>query len=309
MAYQIGNIIRASDYNAFVNQVSDIYGVGNGDRGYGETAIPLSTVNAGDVIASTEWTNLRNAIEVCAQHQGTPIPDLPPTGELATDEIVEAHESSSPTNNPFDFNSFVNAIDNNRFNIDGGASASLISGVQSHSRGSSWSATIDTVQRAEWPTEDDARFFFNSGGFIRVSFDHPNGSSPQDDNWRQVFNDIGVVTFTSTTTNVSGTSGTSNNIGFYDLTSSFQRIYDGTDVGSGAYSANDVLVDARSINISGVNGGNGTGVELRITFQDQHTNVFSDSVASGTSVIIDELKADVILNNISSPTYSTQDTF
>jgi hypothetical protein len=113
---------------------------------------------------------------------------------------------------------------------------------------------------------------------------------------------------THTATSSTGSSGLSSTIGYYDLTGSNQTIIDGTNIGTGAYTANDVLIQAQRLSFAGVNGGNGAGVRVTITLTDQHTNAFFDTVSSGTSASFSVLKA-TFLSGIVTPTGTVTNAF
>ena len=79
MTYSSGHIILAADVNAFITTVNNVYGVGSGDRGYGQTAISQSTLTAPAPILSSQWNNLLTMITTCGSHQGTGLEQLPPS--------------------------------------------------------------------------------------------------------------------------------------------------------------------------------------------------------------------------------------
>lgn len=309
MAYQRGDLISATDFNTFLTTVNNVYGIGSGNRGYGQTAISQAAVTTGATITSAHWTALRNMVNTCATHQGTATTLLPGTAPLAQGQTITAHESSAPSNNAFDLNTVVAAIDTNRLTASAG-NMTLTAGALVATRSSAWGAgsgagsglrwIIDSV----WVSENTARYFFNSGGSIRFTTSHPNTSTTQNTNWNSILSSVvGTITFGATATSRSGSGGTpAGSIGFYNLTDIDQTIYDGTNIGGGAYTANDVIVAARRLNFAGVNGGNGNGVRITITLQDQYSGAV-DSVAGGTNVTFDVYRA-TFLSGIAAPTIS-----
>ena len=110
MTYEKGQLINANDFNSFKNDVLNIYGIGNGNKGYGQTNITIPTISSGDLIGfNDEWKALRNVIDICLDHQGIPDTLLPPETTFNTGNLVIAHEQDSPSNNSYDFQ---NIIDN-----------------------------------------------------------------------------------------------------------------------------------------------------------------------------------------------------
>ena len=76
MAYSVGGLIEATDYNGFADttvgaNVNATWSTGTTSAGYGQTA--LGTVSAGATVSATNWASLVNNIASLANHQGTTI--------------------------------------------------------------------------------------------------------------------------------------------------------------------------------------------------------------------------------------------
>ncbi|GAG32419.1 unnamed protein product, partial [marine sediment metagenome] len=206
MAYEVANDILDNEINGFIGSggtaayasqgavdaaapcVGAIYGVGYGNRGYGQVGITLTPVAVSQLVATTEWTNMRNALDVCSEHQnGTASVLIPPTSVLDTGDIIQAHESSPPTSDAYDFNSVIAAIEASRFVVDSAKAGTFATtGASSSTRGSAWgagSSSIDCIFDFGFGSENAARYFFNSGGQIRIDMTHPAGTT-QDNDWR-----------------------------------------------------------------------------------------------------------------------------
>ncbi len=321
MAYQAGDDILDNEINGFIGSggtaayasqvavdaaapcVGAVYGVGFGNRGYGQSGITLTPVVPGQLVASTEWTNMRNALAVVREHQTGSVPALvPPTSLLETGDVIQAHETSPPSNDTYDFNSQISSADSSRFSSDSAKRGTFtIAGVSTETRTSAWSSTINHSMRIQFGSEDAARYFFNSGGQIRLDYTHPAGT-PQDNDWRSsLITRLGQVRFDYTGTTTTGTSGLSSSIGYYDLIATFQTIINGANIGTGAYTTNDVLIEAQRDSFGGVNGANGPTVRIRTTLTDQHSNPFFDTVSAGTNVSYSVRKA-TFLSGIVTPT-------
>ena len=303
MAYIKDDIIAAADFNAFANQLDLVYGVGFGDSGYGQTTFSLSTIAVDDKIQSAEWSALINAAEVCSQHQTSVIdPNMPLIGQVAVNEIIEAHESSPPTSDPSDINSSLDTLTTNRLTADAG-STTLFSNFLISTRGVSWSVGLEHIFTMVFPTVDDARHFFNSGGEIRMRGSRSGGAgTPQNADWTALLSSLGAgVVFSANTT--AAPVGTPAAIGYFQLTISFQQIF--TVTGSGAYAANDVTIFARTQDgPQGPNGDTGRFLEFRVEYNDDHTNVFFDTVDGTITSDIDILQATTFLT-ITAPTPTT----
>ena len=85
MAYEVGGLIEATDYNTLINgtnKLNTTWSVGTGDAGYGQTAITTKT--AGNTVSATEWASLVNKLNIVSTHQvGTATGDVAPvTGDV-----------------------------------------------------------------------------------------------------------------------------------------------------------------------------------------------------------------------------------
>lgn len=318
MSYSKGQNIAAADYNGFAGgvaitsafassaaatqKVAALLGVGYGDRGYGQSTPSLPVRVTGDAIAASDWLNLRNAISTLASHQGTAVTLLPPTGDFAANAVVKAEV---PATSASDFATMIANVDSNRFNTNSGASMTLTSNALTITRASTWGAASGGITcsfTANFGSEDVTRYFFNSGGEIRLVLSHPTGST-QDSNWNAALAALGTIAFKAHSTTRTGTVGTPNAIGYYELTTTDQVILSGA-IGTGAYSTNSVSISARAASITGANGAKGSQIIFTVTLTDSHTNAFSDICSSGTSAVVSYLKATAVLSGIGSPAIS-----
>lgn len=291
MTYNTGQTIAAADYNGFVNTVNSVIGNSASYRsgsGYGQTS--LSTVSATDTVAAESWGDLITAVKTAAQHQGTSI-DLPASNPTAG-ETITAFDGSVGADT-FNLTAAVNDINTNSANVDAGQQTT-IAGSQASQRGSVWgsggSETIQAEVYVQFASQVATDAFFNTGGEIHITFQHASGSTDQDNNWRDIFNNkIGTFKLGKTATSRTGNGGTIAAFGYTSLTSSYQNIYTGTNIGGGAYAANDTNIEAY------LNESNHR-VYLRFTHVDQSTAIApstADEVAAGTAVSIGFRKSTV----------------
>ena len=97
---------------------------------------------------------------------------------------------------------------------------------------------------------------------------------------------------------LTGSTGTAQNIGYYQLTTAYQTIHDGTNAGTGLYAANDYYVQARATSITGANGAKGAQIYFKVIFDDQHVSEYYDLVASGTNAVLSHLRAGAVLSTL-----------
>jgi hypothetical protein len=324
MTYAKGSNILATDLNVFIGpndvstayataaaatgKVAALYGVGFGDRGYGQTTPTLVPVSAGSAIQASKWVELRTALNTMATFQGTATTLLPPASEFVAGSEVKAQV---PATTSYNIQAVVDLVDNNRLNANA-ANMSIVNGSVTSTRTTAWgtAATPSIVSefRATFASENAARFFFNSGGTLNMSFSHGNTSTPQDSNWNSILSALGTIAIGARGTTRSGSGATPVARGYYDLTTTQQTIFSGS-LGSGAYSSNSISITAAVANVAGLNGGNGTSVILRITLTDGHTNAASDSVAATTQVSLGYRKAASVLTGIGAPTFTVNTAF
>ena len=233
MAYQQGDTITAADYNTFANNVNAVIGTGSGAKGYGLSEI--TTLSAGATITAAQWNSLLSGLQKAANHQGTTLTN-------ASNTVTTGGNILPLSNLAAD----ITLIDTNADNADASNMSTGQAGITSQ-RTDSWSGTITHTFTVNFGSQNAARHFFNSGGKIHMAFTRTGGSSTdQNTAWTDLFSGLGTVSMDADDTNKSGGSyGTNTNIGYRDLTTSNQTIMS-APIGSGDYSANDVLIQAKT---------------------------------------------------------------
>lgn len=295
MAYVQGGLIEAVDFNTFRSQLLQIYGVGNGNFGYGQTAINVPSVSGGlvEVVKSLEWTNLRNAIDVCRLHQGINGILLPPTGVLEPGDLIIAHDGITDAQN---FPQMLSDITANRLTAPA-TSMTLTNNKSVQTVSNSWSNQASTIVDIVWPTPDEARYFFNSSGRIRIQASRSGGAATsQNSAWSGLLSSVGVVEIDHANVTNTGTVGTINSLGYYDLlNSSPSQIFQASPSGGGGggyyyFNANNFRISAQVLGSNGANSANGDRVRLNIEFNDNYTGG-SDTVDGDLTVRIGEWRA------------------
>jgi hypothetical protein len=247
MTYQVGGLIEASDYNAIINSgvatvpptpaVNNIWGVGSNDSGYGQPQLTNATV--GTVISSGKWNQLLSSILNSAAHQGTAISPFvnssPEAGELIEWEAPMYQN--------------IRAINDNRLNANLQGPVTYTNITNSTI---SWSNQLSMTWTVIWPSHDRARYYFNAGGQLGLSFNHPFTDTVINDSFRRIAWTMGTIWISSPnggTINLVGSSFNgvtqvggiptgsviNNNLGFYGLTSSDQTLITHSDSNTSAY--------------------------------------------------------------------------
>lgn len=264
--------ITTAHYNNLVTDINNV--LGPTTNGYGQ-ALTATNVAALSKITSAQWAAIKVDMLKIANHQGitenaawtagntTSIPTLPTIAALG--KITAA-----------DINKFINAIGvlelaANRYLLAAGQFSTDT--WSTSARTLAWGGTGNTqVGHSFTVTFADAnqfRYFFNAGGKIKFNATLTGGTaSTQYTDWVNLLTNLGVVTdYTATTANT----GTGSALGGLDLTTGFQQIY--TKAGTTVYITNDYTIGL-SQNLAT----NPTVLNVRIVFNDDHTNAFSDTV-------------------------------
>lgn len=306
MTYAKGTSILASDYGnlagvttsaaasgaAATNKAGYLWGVGYGDRGYGQTAPALTGLSVGAVETGAEWTNLRTTMSNLASWQNTAATLLPPSSAVSAGAAIAAFPAG---NSPYAIVDHLALLDTNRLNYQIGNMA--VSSSTTSTRGSTWgsggAATITCEFSVTFPDENGARYFFNTGGEIRLALAHPSTLSSRDTSWNTVLSNLVCAFRAHSSVRLTGSYGTAQAIGYYELTTAYQNILEGTNIGVGVYSVNDFYVQAKALSITGLNGAKGSVLYFKVILTDEYAGV-DDTVQSGTNAVLTFLKASTI---------------
>ena len=267
--------ITAARINNLQSSIALILGTGSGQNGYGQIVSSLPVNNTDDIITAEDINLIYADILKARVHQVG-------VTDIGIAEVIQNLNTVAEDTSTFVDNNGVTSIDPDGFKKGIIDFETLMSQVQtdketmhpsqaalepaiSSARTSSWNGLIYHEVTATFSSADAKRFFFNTGGEIRISANNTGSSTPKGLDWSQLCSQVGTIKFSAETT-VSTTGGGSS-IGNYDLTSAYQDIY--TKVGSGTYSAvyagNIYTVKARS------------DIDTRIIFRIEFNDVVFDN--------------------------------
>jgi len=316
MAYQAGDTILDDHYNIFVQggasavdhgtaNVNTVWGSGTSDKGYGQSG-GLSTVSAGSTITATQWVNLLNRCSTIANHQGSSITAItnPSTGDT-----IAAYTALSGN---------ISTVFNNRLNC--AASGTDITTGGSRTGTNTWYTSQQTVFTVTFSSADHARYFFNGGGRIALSFSRSGGTaSSKNTGWTNLCSACGTLYFTGGSgtatiaggsysgTTKSGGSGSTTTLesayGWHDYTGTYATIFKQFDA-TYLYTANYVQVDTYK---------SGASIYYRVTFQDNantsgNPGATQDEPVDGTlaaTMVIKPPSTTYISNTWGTPTMSS----
>ena len=290
MSYAQFGLIQASDFNTLAGgnptttsgTINAVWATGGTNAGYGQTAV--ANVSAGGTVTASDWANIVNNTANSASHQGTSITSVtaPSSGGTVT------YLSAVPTNLTTIYTSRLNAAS------QGSTSANAVSTVATWSDKAVWTHTVT------FANGDAARYFFNSGGQLKVTCSHPSGTGIN-----LLLNNLasnvgtvvmssptsGSVTIASTSyngiTKVGGGGNAptvSTNTGYYALTTGNASVFTQTaSTGPSGYLSTNINVTVKSNGTQGSNGDAGSVITI-YTVWDEIPNGLV--VASGSTTTV-----------------------
>lgn len=265
MSYAQAGLIEAADYNNFLNgtnQLNRVWGTGNGNAGYGQTA--LSTVSAGNTVTATQWASLINTLNSILTHQsgsGSGITAVVAGNRIDYLSTLATSINTSYTNRltfATQGTTTTGSTTNSVLNVSGAAAQ-----------------TLTITRTATFSSGDAARYFFNCGGQLNlvIGSGTNTGATGRGAGLITMATAAGGVTAFRAASNGgrtgSGQTQNTNNtaIGYYNLTTSDQTIVSLTATSSPytAYPSDTVTIVAKSNGVQGSNADVGTVITFTIT--------------------------------------------
>ena len=234
MTYSSGGLIQASDYNTFQTNLNSIWSTGSGDSGWGQTSI--GAVSTGGIVTATNWATLVNNLSTSGSQTATTITSrsAPTTGTLVSILANVATDITSCTTNRGNATSSGTEVGT----FSGTTSKTTATGDGT----SAW--TITFTHTVTFPSADQARYFWNAGGRVRLQYGKSSTGTDIDPDWNtfagypgsiyitgrvnSAAQTIAGVSYTGTT-RIGGSGGTQNTLltttGWYQLTSSAVTVF------------------------------------------------------------------------------------
>jgi len=231
MTYSIGGLIQATDYNGFVStnaaNINGVWSTGATDSGWGQTAI--TTVTTSNTVTATQWASLVNNLASAGSQTATSLTSrtAPTVGNTIS---ILANVSTD-----------ITSVTTNRGNAAASGTAyGTFTGTTSKTTttGTGTNAwTITFTHTVTFPSADQARYFWNAGGIVRVQYGKSSTGTDNDPDWNTFAGKCGSINLTGRvnsttqtiagqaytgTTRLSGTGGTQTTLatttGWYNLT-------------------------------------------------------------------------------------------
>lgn len=281
MAYAADAPIAATDFNTLVGLLHDVFGPGAGNYGYGQIDILRLRVEPGQEITAQAWHDLWEMARRCLLHQ---------TGNYAGFTLQEPKKGEVIRFSE-DLAAVIDAVRQNRFTV--WKAGMNTEAVQTITRPSRWSGSIDAIIDVDFPSEDTARAFFNRSGSLQMVIQHPSGSSAADTSFRASLTGLERFSLSALT----GYGFAANAVGFYALTTSPVMLAEGR-IGPVT-----VRITAAVRNVRGFSGGNGTGLRFVVTLSS------ASIMESGTRLTVYERSSKAILRSYGDPVLTVPNPF
>ena len=237
MTYAQGGLIQAVDYNTFaqggaspdnnVANINTIWGVGTGDKGWGQSTT-VTPVSAAATVTATQWSTLFSRFTSSASQTNTSVTAVtnPVTGD-----IIDFKNN---------FSTNLSSVFTNRNNAVGVGTTITANGVAT--RSTAWATSLTATHTITFASANAMRYFFNGGGRITWAGDRSGGSvSDKNTSWTNLLTACGTLNWTTgtSTQTIAGTSYTGTTkiggsgtpttllttVGFYDYLTTDQEVF------------------------------------------------------------------------------------
>lgn len=238
MTYSSGGLIQATDYNTFVGNttagLNRVWSTGSGDAGWGQTDI--ATASTGGTVTATQWAALVNNLATTGTQTSTTLTSrsAPTAGTTIGILANVATDITSVTNNRGNA-----AASGTEYGVFSGTTSKT---TATGSGTAGW--TITFTHTVTFPSADQARYFWNAGGIVRLKYGKSSTGTDVDPDWNTLAGWCGSINLTGRvnsasqtiaaqaytgTTRLSGTGGTQTTLatttGWYQLTTSPATIF------------------------------------------------------------------------------------
>jgi hypothetical protein len=296
-----GTIIPAADYNSIQSTIGSVMGAASqgSTYGFGQT-LTSSPITTGTVIRATHWQNLYTDIARAYTH----IYGSAPSASILPSEVIGGVIRASDINL---FASAATTCSTNRLTV--AASNLTITAPTSGTtitRASTWgsgSTGITAVASFTWASEAAAAAFFNTGGSITMALAHPSTTTTQNTDWNTFLSGFGTFTFGGSGCSKGGGTGTMSSLPYSSYLTGGSAVMNAVAMTYTSYTANYITVTVTKIT---------NGMSITVLLEDNHTNSYSDSVASGTNAAFGWSKATDTGNlpaAIAAPTFTITTNF
>lgn len=294
MAVNPGSLITAANYNALQNRVGTLLATGFGDTGYGQDLVS-APVGAEDVVTAEHMELLRTDINRIHVHQTGSLSAL---AEIQTADKIGANNINGDVQKGFNqYVSVVNILEANKDVVDG--TQVTLETATTSTRFAAWNGTIIHRFTVTFDDADHRRAFFNAGGEIQMSGQIEGDNSAKGQDWNTILTNMGTIKFKANSTEKTGSAGSLQPIGNYDLNTVFQEIFERRGQAD-YYAENRYFIYAKETS--------DRAIQFSIEFYDlDEGDPNDDELVRGTiTSVVKQLRPTGSFVSVPSPSYSTQ---
>jgi hypothetical protein len=253
--------------------------VGQNIISYDNTSGTLSQVAATGIVTSQQWIGLISATNRLLEYQGKSQYSL--TTPPGIQQKISAYDQ---------IQTYLNSAAGG-MGSGGAPTAQALSGqvqaVTWTSPADSSTRTITCVTSIQWPTGNDARWFFNAGGYIQVSVAGKGSGNDRSSSIANMLNNVGYLTIYYNTS--SGTMLGSPGTGYWNTPNGTAQAIFTTNKGAGSYTGSyaSVSFKLKTVGVNGANGGaNGNAIEITVYVESHTASSFTSTDAINAEVDI-----------------------
>lgn len=298
MTYAAGGVVQATDYNTLATTIRNQWGSGTGNHGLGQSVTSISDVGT-EVVTATQWSNLIATINSASAHAG--IAAITPAS-VTTGDIITFYDS-------------ITTGATVAYNSSGTTGLALTSAAatatsSSATWGTGGNRSLVFTHTVTFLTGDAARYFFNAGGNVSLTFSRAGGSATtRNTEWSALAAACGTIKFGWDNTSKVGGSSTpttirnTSNGGYWSGSGSNVVHFKQLD-GVATYSTNYIQVEYYWSGTS-TNGGSPV-LNIKTTWANPWTNAFQDTVTgtTTTSLVVNSPVTTYLTNTWGTPTQS-----
>ena len=300
MTISSGSLVLATDYNNIQTTVSNVLGTGSGNSGYGQ-ALDSSSKSTSDLIDADDINNLYTDIQKAHTHQQGSASSL--IAQVTTADVIEANNGVS-FKGWTQYQTAANLIQTNRLTANAGQMTATAAKT-TETKAAGWNGSNNQIVTVTFASADARRYFFNSGGEIRISASVAAGGNTKSVDWATMCSSSGTIKIAEGSITKTGASGTL--YGSYDegtIPDTSTKIMD--RAGSGNYAENRWELYATNTS--------STVITIENRFNDNDTGdqtgtgaAVDENVDRELTVNVGELRATGANVSVTSPTFSVTD--
>lgn len=307
MTYSSGGLIQASDYNTLAwgstgggtyvdsDNLAFVWGTGSGRFGYGQNTSAFTQVSSAATVTAAQWTGLLGTMTTAKNHNGASFGTM--------DSSVTAGTVIT----------YINTVTGNMTNLKAatGTSAGALSdsAATAATGPASWNTSTTATHTVTFASADAARYFFNAGGQIKLTFSIAAAGSTRNAEWNDTAVKCGTVIFGYRNTTQSPGAGApapnvllnANNGGYWNTNTTgvvhFRQYSD-----SAPYTTDYIQVTA-TWGGSASNGGYST-ITFTTLWSNAYSNVFQQTVTQSavTNLVVSSPPTTYLTNTWGTPT-------